>query len=295
MHIVSYYNNCENTFNMTTETVKKDIQTTYIELYNVQLGDLTVHTEDGAWTAIKKLLLAKCPLLSRDIIQVQNDTILDLSKYEISIVRCFFKYLYADKMELLHMTPKRAVDLQLLFEKYELSVVDEELNKLSIQYVTEAPFDALVLTSKLQNKDLFNLALKNIRQLICQTYSSKFHIFKHCADDVLLQIHTCTCHQILTPDKKDSLLKELKQLKTLPSNLKSIVFEDMLTKEERDERERIKENKKEEQKKLEDEKKKQKDIENEEDDTFVSIDLSEENTDKTILVNSKVVCPSGDS
>ena len=122
------------------------------------------------------------------------------------------------KVVLSHITPKRSIDLQLLFQKYELSIVDEELNKLSVQYVTEKPVEALGLTNKLSNKSLFNLALTHIRCLICYMYSEKYHLFKQCAK-------TCTCDQATTPEKEDIALQELKQLKTLSPDLQTIVFE----------------------------------------------------------------------
>ena len=71
----------------------------------------------------------------------------------------------------------------------------------------------------------------------------------------------------------------------------------MLTKADRDEREkrRLEDNEKkkqdeEKQKREDDDKKKEKD----EDDSFVSVDLSDD-TDKTLLANSTVACPSADA
>jgi hypothetical protein len=209
-----------------TETTDAQIENMYEQIYNGSLGDINVYVEGDSWLCIKKLLFAKCPKLEKDVCRFYNAPlpVLNLREYNIDAVRYLIKYLYTGKFYAKHLTPRTSMEIQHLFVKYELPI-DPKLDDLIIQFINEDRYTALITANNLKIDMYKNLALKKIRSTICKFYG-KFHLFHECERG--------DCNLILSVKDQQELEKaESVKINELPGELRTLIFSEMYTADER--------------------------------------------------------------
>ena len=206
-------------------SIHVEIESMYEKIYNGSLGDIEIHVADKIWYGVKRLMIAKCPKLEKDIRNFYGQVTpsIYLKEYSLDAVGYFLKYLYTGAYYPDLLTPKSSIEIQQLFKRYELPI-DPKFNELALQFIKEDPYTAITISKNLKMDDYFELALKKIREIICKCYGP-FHLFHDCGAE---------CGIVLSAKEREELNKiESEKLNKLPSELRTIIFSKMYTVDER--------------------------------------------------------------
>lgn len=137
----------------------------YAKLLNSNTGDVLVKSAYGDFMVIKHLIIFKCPKLENDI---KNGQLL-MKDYSYCVVGQFFANLYCHDTELKHMSPQDRIQLYQLCTKYDAQDVSSGNSFANIitKYIDQHmddPYSLLQLTQDMQDKTLFNIALKHCKE-----------------------------------------------------------------------------------------------------------------------------------
>jgi hypothetical protein len=226
---------------MSSEVNTLEIADFFRKIYASDLGDMKVLTSNDRWNVIKRILITKCPAIESEIRVIDGYPSLDWTKYPIDAVRCFLSYLYTGKMySFVDITVDTANSIHQLFIKYKIPVKIA----LTMDMVNDHPYEMMILLFNHERNEFFAKAVEIIRQRICKCYAGNYHLFPTCMGGL--------CQPEISADERKKWLEtEMKKFHAvLTVEMKSYILSEIITRDERVEKEmkkKVKEEKKKEE------------------------------------------------